>query len=183
MKVFKIVQSCCITALLSSCAAPGRVQLYNNTGVPIKVILYHDRTGIGAGEIVDVAPGGSEAAELPSSYAFNRFGIYRPDRDILSWYWFPRFLQDGYIRHTGVDGFYMNVGIQVEASGKVYLLPDGERFPLRDLRTQPWSFPLEPTREYPPTESQRQDPKWRDGGRFRPLGNGPRSRFGNALGG
>lgn len=162
---------CLVLVILSSCVT-RKLQIYNNTGGPIKVILYR---GGGYGWVVDIPSGHSRDTAVPPEDM--PFGIYRSDRGGILWYRFHRYVPDAYLQYTAETTF--DRGIQVNPDGRIYILANGESPPQGKFQFQPDGFPLAPSGESVPSEAQKRDRKWRFGGFFRPERGRPEFRFGS----
>jgi len=132
-----------VAVLLSSCTIPLTCKLYNNTTMPIQVIQ-RDNFGKEQEKHFSLMP--NESVDIDGWTS----RVYVIKTESISWgYTLKSSRYSEYYEFVGFVPFTKRViRAQVNEDGKIFLIKNGEDFPISDNVEQPEGYPLTPNITY-----------------------------------
>lgn len=129
---------CVALLLLSGCTLPSRFEVFNNTGIELRVIqiIAEERKSF------DMLPNSSITLESWEAFGDAHFTVIAGDKQ---WHYKPEYISHEFGELRRFSHWLFKV--QIDRDGSVYILGPEREFPQTSHIAQPESYPLRPADE------------------------------------
>ena len=129
---------CVVLLLLSGCTLPSKFEVFNNTGIEVRIIqvISEDQ------ESFHLAANSSTTLENWDAHGDVHFTITAGDKQ---WHYKPKYISHEFGKLRWFSHWLFKV--QIEKDGSVFVLGSGKEFPQTNHIVQPEGYPLRPVDE------------------------------------
>ena len=129
---------CAALLLLSGCTLPSKFEVFNNTGIEVRIIQVISKDQ----KSFDLAPNSSMTFESWDAYGDAHFTVIAGDKQ---WHYKPEYISHHFGKLRRFSHWLFKV--QIEKDGSVFILEREKEFPQTNHIAQPEGYPLRPTDE------------------------------------